>query len=98
MMERYELAKNSFNKPVLIVNQDEAEKNEWTKKRHKYYPTIDQQIKDIPSVSFLFKKIENKIYPFLKEKYQIEKAHINDFFIVKYDTNYDTNCDSNYGR
>ena len=65
---------------------DEAEKNEWTKKRHKYYPTIDQQIKDIPSVSFLFKKIENKIYPFLKEKYQIENAYINDFFIVKYDT------------
>ena len=30
MMERYELAKNSFNKPVLIVNQDEAEKNEKT--------------------------------------------------------------------
>ena len=29
-MERYELAKNSFNKPVLIVNQDEAEKNEKT--------------------------------------------------------------------
>lgn len=68
---------------------DEAEKNEWTKKRHKYYPTIDQQIKDIPSVSFLFKKIENKIYPFLKEKYQIENALINDFFIVKYDTSDD---------
>lgn len=68
---------------------DEAEKNEWTKKRHRYYPTIDQQIKDIPSVSFLFKKIENKIYPFLKEKYQIENASINDFFIVKYDTSND---------
>ncbi len=64
----------------------EAEKNEWTKKRHKYYPTIDQEVKNIPTLNFLFDRIKNKINPVIEQKYGFKKYKLNDFFVVKYDT------------
>ena len=64
----------------------EAEKNEWTKKRHKYYPTIDQEVRNIPKINFLFDRIKKKINPVIEQKYGFTNCKLNDFFVVKYDT------------
>jgi GR25 family glycosyltransferase involved in LPS biosynthesis len=67
----------------FIINS--AEKYEWTQKRHKYYPTIDQEVKNIKEIKFLYNKIEKRLFPFIKQHYNFNEIKINDFFIVKYD-------------
>lgn len=62
-----------------------AEKNTWTRKRHKYYPTVDQEVKNIPELKFLYNKIYSKVFPIIKDNYGFNNVKINDFFIVKYD-------------
>ena len=64
---------------------DTAEQNEWTRGRHKYFPTVDQEVKKIPNLKFLITKLETKIYPFITKQYGFNKLKLNDFFVVKYD-------------
>lgn len=68
---------------------DSAEKHTWTKKRHKYFPTVDQQVETLPELNFLSDKVTNELFPKIRDLYTFENLTLNDFFIVKYNSNGD---------
>ena len=65
---------------------DSAEKHIWTKKRHKYFPTVDQQVKTLPELNFLSDKVTNELFPKISDLYTFKKC-ITNFKIRTWDSN-----------
>lgn len=64
----------------------------WSTNRHKYVPTTDLPIHEIPSVLGQWNNMfQQVISPFIKERFRISNTHgnllVHDAFIVKYDAN-----------
>jgi len=68
----------------------------WNTKRHKIYPTTDLPLNKIVNIySFVLNSFED-IIQFVKNSYCLDKNyifHINDIFIVKYDSNGQSNLE-----
>lgn len=87
----YIVKKNIINKNECFNIINEATlfgiKNGWKEKRHKYYPTYDNQItrtwKSYPKIMDI---INNFVIPYFSLKYQVDKKDIitNEIFVVKY--------------
>ena len=83
--------KNLFtpNEQIQIVEESNnyADKNGWTKSRHKNYPTTDNEITKFWNIyNMINDKISNKILPYIQKKYNIDKSklELSEIFIVKY--------------
>ena len=75
-------------KQVMNEAENYALINKWSKTRHEYYPTTDNQItKEWSCYEFLEDKIKNTLYPLYQKYYNINanQLEIEELFIVKYD-------------
>lgn len=87
----YIVKKNVITKNDCINIINEATqfglKNGWKEKRHKYYPTYDNQItkswKVFPKIKYV---INNFVKPYFSLKYKVDMKDIvtNEIFVVKY--------------
>lgn len=72
---------------LIKESEEYADKNGWTKTRHKNYPTTDNEITSSWLVySVINEKIKNIIFPFIQKKYNVDKFKLSliEIFIVKY--------------
>jgi hypothetical protein len=72
---------------IIKCSEEYASKNGWKKDRHKYYPTTDNDIKNISDISYL---IENRVYSKLVPEFgnlfniPNDILGIDETFVVKY--------------
>jgi len=72
---------------IIKESENYASEYSWKKDRHDYYPTTDNEIRDIPELTYI---IENRVYskliPFYKSYYNIpsDVLGIDETFVVKY--------------
>lgn len=66
---------------IISVCEDRV----WEIQRHKNYPTIDQEINNIPELQHLVHKVESAVFATIRKKYGFRELKMNDLFVVKYD-------------
>jgi hypothetical protein len=75
---------------IINESNDYADKNNWSKTRHRNYPTTDNEITPNWNIyTMINNKISNIIFPFIELKYNIDKSKLGliEIFVVKYSIN-----------